>query len=472
MTTGTIPALVAGATLLFLTACGGGERVSQTGQLDYSNTAEPRHSYAPYRSRAHVFTWRSGSSARQVHVGGDVEPREDLRHFRTENGVRYFMGAVRDGVGVERLKNYEHDLFTQDDTDPYGLAGHGFMPFIIAPDMYLDQELLDSKNAGILRALVDSVLILNDALPPEFQIEIRGAIPSTTTAPVGSIVVNLDTAAAISSICSANAVACARNEFNTIFDYTRSSVVHVPDDLDTAGLMYPRSVILHELLHALGLWGHVDSVEFPDSIMGASGEYIPNPGFIISKIDREILQIMYMSQETATYNDWGEWSDVSHHLVGRTADGDMNFGVALFNGLPQPWVRGETPNTTLADNRRLSGSATWSGSLLGFSGPSPIAGRASLQVGIATLTDPTNEQDLRFRDIYYVNRFESAGSDRWFHTRNIDYKVSVNGNWFQNLRGEGREQGYVTGSFLGSGHEHMAGTLKRTDMVGAFGGSR
>ena len=36
--------------------------------------------------------------------------------------------------------------------------------------------------------------------------------------------------------------------------------------------MYPRKVIVHELLHALGIVGHVDSIEFPDSIMGTSGE--------------------------------------------------------------------------------------------------------------------------------------------------------------------------------------------------------
>ncbi len=452
---------------------GGGEvSVASVSQLDYSNTAAPRHSYAPYQTRSHVYTWSGGPEVREVYIGGDLEPREALRHVLTENGIRYFMGATRDGVGVGRLKNYEHDLITQNEADPYGWDGHGFMPFIIAPLMYLDQELLAPENAGILRALIDSVLIVNDALPPEFQIEIAGAIPNPTVAFTGTIVVNLEAAATIGSICSAGAVACARNSFNTISDYTRSSILHVPDDLDTSGLMYPRSVILHELLHALGIWGHVDSVEFPDSIMGAAGEYIPNPGHVISKIDREVLQIMYMSQETEIYNDWGEWSDTSFHLVGRAEDGDLNFGVALFNGLPQPWVRGTRPDTILADNTELTGTATWSGSLLGFSGPSPLAGNAELQVGLSTLGDPDNEQDLHFRDIYYVNRFESSGEDRWFHTRDIDYKVSINGNWFQNVRREGYEQGFVTGSFLGREHEHMGGTVKRTDMIAAFGGTR
>ena len=130
--------------------------------------------------------------------------------------------------------------------------------------------------------------------------------------------------------------------------------------------MFAREVIVHELLHAMGIHGHVDSVEFPDSLMGSSGEYIPNLGNIISKIDQEVLQIMYMSQRTDLYNDWGEWSDTSFHLVGRTDDGFLNFGVALFNGLPQPWVRGTLPDMDLADNAHLDGTATWSGNLSGI----------------------------------------------------------------------------------------------------------
>ena len=381
------------------------------------------------------------------------------------------MGASRDGVGVDRLVNYEHDLITRNETDPYGLSGDGFAPFIVQPYLHLDPDLLAPENEGILWALIDSILILNDALPPEFQIVIANT-RATDIAYSGEIVVSLESATSISSTCGAGAVACARNSVNPIWDYTSSSVLYIPDDFDTSEYMFPRKVIVHELLHALGIQGHVDSVEFPDSIMGTSGEYIPNLGHVISRIDREVLQIMYMSQRTDLYNDWGEWSDTTFHLVGRTDDGILNFGVALFNGLPQPWVRGVLPDADLVDNRRLYGTAAWSGALLGYSGPSPIAGDAELQVRLSTLSNPDNEQDLRFRDIYFLNRFESESPDRWFHTRDIDYKVKVSGNGFQNVEGEGYEQGHVTGAFIGPEHQHMGGTLKRTDMVAAFGGTR
>ena len=438
--------------------------------LDYSNTAVPRHSYTPYETRSYVRVLTLSDDVAGVYIGGDLEPRETLRHvWTTRNGIRWFMGASRDGVGVDRLKNYKQDLVTQDGADPDGLSGDEFEPFIVQPSLYLDPDLWAPENAGIFWALYDSVQILNDALPPEFQIVMRGT-RATGIANWGEIVVSLESPASISSNCGSTAVACAKSDRRE--GNTHSSVLHLPDDFDTSEYMFPRKVIVHEFLHALGIGGHVDSVEFPDSIMGKAGEYIPNLVHIISKIDREALQIMYMNQRTDLYNDWGEWSDTSFHLVGRTDDGILNFGVALFNGLPQPWVRGTLPNMDLVDNDSLEGTATWKGNLLGFSGSSPIAGDAELQVRLSTLTVPDNEQDLRFRDIFFLNRFESDSPDRWFHTRNIDYKINIYGNGFQNVSGEGYEQGHITGVFLGPEHEHMGGTVKRTDMVGAFGGTR
>ena len=430
-----------------LAACirGGGGRVpiGSVPQLDYSNTAAPRHSYAPYEAYSHVHALRLSDDVTEVYIGGDLEPRENLRHISTPwNGIRYFIGASRDGVGVERLKNYQQDLVTQDGADPDGLAGDGFAPFSIQPSLYLDPDLLASENAEILHALGDSIRILNDALPPEFQVRVAGT-RATGIAHWGEIVVSLESPASIRSNCSATAVACARS--STGADYTHSSVLHLPDDFDASDSRFAREVIVHELLHAMGIHGHVDSVEFPDSLMGSSGEYIPNLGNIISKIDQEVLQIMYMSQRTDLYNDWGEWSDTSFHLVGRTDDGFLNFGVALFNGLPQPWVRGTLPDMDLADNAHLDGTATWSGNLSGFSGSSPILGYAELQVRLSTLVVPGNEQDLRFWDIYFLNRYESDSPDRWFHTRDIDYKVNVSGNGFHNVRGEGYEQGHISG---------------------------
>ena len=58
-----------------------------------------------------------------------------------------------------------------------------------------------------------------------------------------------------------------------------------------------------------------------------------------------------MSQRLQFYNGWGTWTDTAHHLMGQGADEEMQFGVSLFNGLPQPWARGTYPRTPLANNR-------------------------------------------------------------------------------------------------------------------------
>lgn len=457
--------------LLFLTACGGGESPSTGLQdtLNYSNTVAPRYSYAPYSTRSDFHWWSKGDGSTELRIGADVAPRETVRHIATINDIRYFMGSSRDGVGVDRLRNYEQDLKTRDGSNRY--SGDGFYPFIIQPALVVDLDLKNSENEAILEAVWRSVRILNDALPPEFQIEVFTPRPGYVHGS-GEIFVHLESPESAAWGCSSNAAACTISDLSRVLSYTRKSEIYLPDDLDTSDYSFMVKVITHELLHALGIWGHVDSVEFPDSIMGTAGETIPNLGYIISKIDREVLQIMYMSQESDVYNDWGEWSDLSHHLMGQTDDVAMNFGVALFNGLPLPWVNGTLPDTDLADNRRLRGTATWRGNLLAYSGPSPLLGDAALQVRLATLSNPAAEQDLRFRDIFYVNRFASDSADRWFHTRNIDYKVTINGNYFENVVGAGYEEGFVDGAFFGRSHEHMGGTVKRTDMVGAFGGSR
>ena len=466
------PAILVAA-LLVLFGCGGG----QTGQarladgLDYSNTAHVRHSYTPYQSESHTYVVslpENDETEAEVYIGGDLMPRERLRYVGTEHDIRYFLGTSRDGVGIERLKNYRHDLETENGTIARSTA-HSLRPFATQPRVYISPGFFEEENREMLVALTDSFQILNDALPPEYQLILED-VRESPVARTGEIMVHLGSPATVTATCGAGAAACARYEY--VGDRTSRAVLVIPDDMDMSEYMYPRKVIVHELLHALGIHGHVDSVEFPDSIMGTSGEYIPNPGFVISKIDREILQFIYMSRRTDLYNDWDEWTDTAHHLVGQTEDDKLAFGVALFNGLPQPWAKGSLPDTALSDNRAISGTATWRGSVLGFSGPSPLAGAAELHVRLSTLQDPNNEQDLHFRNIYYLNRFESESPNRWFEPRNIHYKVNITNNGFRNVRGEGYERGLLVGAFMGPEHDYMGGTVKRTDMVGAFGGSR
>ena len=457
--------------LFLLSGCGGGgsglTRL-ETHPVDtqgYSGPAYQHPSYTPHATPSYIH--HLGDT---VYIGGDVEPREKLRKWGSVENIDYFIGASRDGVGVNRLENVLVDLT---------LSGGDLNPFIVQPQIYLTMENDEEESDWLtdLGLLVwNSVSILNDALPPEFQIEVNYSEEIPLFAAEGDIVVQVLSPAEISTTCGEGAIACASpNIIGNLF--TRDAKIFIPDDLhtDECSTFCPhsaRATIVHELMHALGVRGHVDHIEFPDSLMSPWGDFFPNLGFTIHRLDREALQIMYMSQRTDIYNDWGEWSDNSLHLVGIDQDEQVHFGVALFNGLPQPWARGEIPDTALT-NLGVSGLVSWAGALLGFSGPSAVAGGASLEVNLATVMDSTATHDLKFTDLYFVNRFENM--DPWFPTRNINYQVSLDADsntfWYSPSSVLDTE-GLIRGSFFGSEHEAMGGTLKRTDLVGAFGGTK
>lgn len=143
------------------------------GELDshnYTRSAYQSPNYHPHEMPSHAYIWGN-----TVHIGGDLEPKEALRRIATVNGINYFIGASRDGVGVDRLRNYAMDLETKDGTVSSYLSDDGFYPFRVKPRILLGRgfEDLDLDNEAF-GALLDSVQILNDALPPEFQIKIAG----------------------------------------------------------------------------------------------------------------------------------------------------------------------------------------------------------------------------------------------------------------------------------------------------------
>lgn len=462
---------------VFTVGCGSGSMRSELQNQPYTKPAYQSPNYHPYATPSHAYR-----IAGNVHVGGDVEPREKLRNIGTSGGINISMGASRDGASVGRLKNYIHDLETRNDSTILSLDG--FYPFRVKPKLWFDQRLSSLANRGDPHAIAtlsivgDSIRILNDALPPEFQIELASADKGDRPYHEGALTVKYMAPADIARGCGdgGTAIACSTISGYRFYpiQHIRQSDIWLPDNLNVSRYNEARFIVIHELLHALGIRGHVDSIEFPDSIVGTYGDFFPNPGFVLHRIDREALQVMYMSQRTDNYNDLGEWTDTTLHLVGESDDGNVNFGVALFNGLPQPWARGILPDRILGldpESGRMErpyylfGSVTWRGALLGFSGISPVVGDATLKVDMRNLN---GEQVLDFNDIYFLNRSEDDSDAKWFPHRDIKYKVNMGTNGFHYSEPDGQ----IRGVFTGPEHEGMAGTLKRTDLVGAFGGKR
>lgn len=154
------------------------------------------------------------------------------------------------------------------------------------------------------------------------------------------------------------------------------------------------------------------------------------------------------------------------HLSGKTVH--TQFGVMLSNGYVEPWAAGLAPIGDLADNRELTGSATWSGVLLGFTpDEASVAGDAAITVDLTAMTGSAAFTEL---EMWAANAVPGdRGSGTTWLDGDLGYMIAVSGNTF---RETGGDDGILTGIFTGPAHEGAAGTLERTDLTAAFGAVR
>ena len=109
-----------------------------------------------------------------------------------------------------------------------------------------------------------------------------------------------------------------------------------------------RSLVVHELLHALGLRGHVR-----DSVASAINEYGLRG---VQPSDEDGLAALYTLDEGDSVIDLGDWAIVNHALEGYirdpfSPDSRITFGVRLNNGRPEAFVEGP-PAPALTGYRR------------------------------------------------------------------------------------------------------------------------
>ena len=234
---------------------------------------------------------------------------------------------------------------------------------------------------------------------------------------------------------------------------------------------YILDTLIHEIVHALGRNHPTLEQFFSQTVMARHPDFTD----LIYPLDREALLAVYSrlrpgSTVASLAEDLGPWSDTSVHLLGEfsAAVEDVSFGVALRNGLAQPWATGPAPLTNLTDNAAISGSASWSGRLLGFTPEAePVAGAADLTIALDTL-----DGDLEFTELEHWTAGRAPGpaeSGTMWDDGDLSYAVEVRGNTFTRTAGD---EGIVTGAFLGAEHQAMGGTLQRDDLSAAFGGAR
>ena len=450
----------------------------------------------------------------RLHVGAGVAPDAgQLAAAGAHGSTAVSYGWLQDGVGAEEVVAYLREHADVGEFKPDA----GLLTFRGPPTVRLAEGTPDEMADFVMRA----VRLLNANLPPDRRIrfgsEQAPALQHLSDVPDGQIFVdfapwedwNDPTASSRDAV-----VALAQWGWRTVVDAAtgerleiglRAGRIWVDRDAiltawvrDTTSGQWEETVlsrrvdddenlekwysdqavvavVIHELLHTLGMGDHLDPDRFPYSIMTNDRiDYDGVTGHILYPLDREALLAAYsvlgpgvLPEDLA--DELGAWEDTSLHLRGEIdAPHDTAFGVAVRNGLARPWAGGQMPETDLAGNRRLSGTVSWTGRLLGFTpGLQAVGGAADLSVELPTLD---GQLDFSGLEHWPANTAPGqVGSGGQWGDGDLQYVLAVRGNTFEHTGGDA---GAVTGAFFGHHHEAMGGVLERPDLTAAFGGTR
>ncbi len=372
----------------------------------------------------------------------------------TRDDIEVRHGTVADGVGQTALRRY---------LDQARAEGN----YVNRPPAVMMADGATHQERGWIKA---AIRMVNAALPPEARMSIFDPLLGSDGR--ADITVSFVRAGTLGGNAAGRTFGNIRR--NSAGEITRASHsirldrgANVFSDNEAFFGGYRRAVILiaHELMHALGL-GHVspdfDTLMADNSDMYRLRQGAQQPSSLLYPADREALRVLYGGSPT----DFGPWGATSTHLHGNGPY--AGFGVALRNGYAEPYAYGPWPGAgDLTNNQALSGSATWTGTLLGFSGRSPVAGDAEIDVQLATLTGRADFTALESWDVGMAPG--AAGTGTTWLDGDLGYTIAVTGNTF---RETGGDDGTLTGIFTGAAHEGAAGTLERSDLTAAFGASR
>ncbi|MDE0373058.1 MAG: hypothetical protein OXI73_11020 [Rhodospirillales bacterium] len=452
-------------TALALLGCSGGGDAGPTVPTDDRLTSPPLSVAFP----------RTGG---QQHYGvGGVAPQTagDARQMPVYHDGRHLMVGVDQGAGVGRLAAA---TVRGDTTVRHGQLRDGVGADVLARYLSatVDDPALRWKSPPVVRfggegdqadyeRVVRAVQLVNTILPEDRKVRIASNAPSAD--PGTGIHFRFS-----SEIVGYWGITHNSNSSNT--NQITSSRITIYGDYTSNGDRQATILLAHELLHALGMFGGSGHVPPDlDSILEAgAGIYdraqgIPQPLSLLYPADREAMRALYTRlTDGASPTSFGSWSSTSQHVAG--VGRHSAFGVALRNGYAEPWAYGLRPATALANNRSLSGSATWVGTLLGLT-PSAqtVAGDAAIGVDLATMQGTAAFTELESWASGAAPG--AAGTGAQWLDGDLAYAISIRGNTF---RRAGGDAGTLTGVFVGRSHEGATGTLERPDLTAAFGASR
>ena len=402
------------------------------------------------------------------HIGYNARPSGTFSDAGNRNGI-----ALREGTSDDVSSASDVVAYLENQVLPYD-SYSGLVKFNNPPVVQIEGSATEKQ-----RKLTEfAVKIVNTALPhdkrlriaSDYAYEAEGRIGVTFSAeppPESDGKYNLGTASAnfwyvdeVDPDTQLYRVAEAGAIWGKVTIYTSGFTGEFDSD------RYKVAVLIHEILHAMGMLGHIPSSQFPNSVLTDTLVQLDGDSFLFEGIDRHALFAAYdrlptgLQPSELTVESLGSWSSSSAHLLGefQVRGGTARFGAAFANGLPQPWAYGPKPSQDLANNEAISGTVAWSGALVGYTpDEAKIVGEARLDIALQSL-----DGRLEFTDL------EDFEGNRW-DDGDLRYTVEVESNFFTRTGGDA---GTVQGAFVGSGHEGMVGVLERQDLAAGFGGRR
>ena len=402
-------------------------------------------------------------------------PDHTLPRVAQHGDVAVSHGRIRDGVGRAQVVAWlkENAVAAQK-----WVAG--LLPGLPIHDEPLTVHIYEGttdKQAGYVN---DAVRIINAALPREWELTIsEERTPELAVAdiPAGEVHVGFnltpDSGRFTLTIKDGAFTGGRLLILSDLPPYGARSAIATATELD-----YQQTnvgLLVHELMHAMGFLAHPDMVSATSYNRDLTG-WAGLPAHVIYPLDREGLLAAYTRLSSGVppediAEQLGPWSDTSTHVrgvLGLPGGEEMAFGAAHRNGFAQAWAYGSIPDTDLAGNAALSGSARWDGRLLGLTPTArAVAGEAALSVQLTTLDGTLSFSGL---EAWSTGAAPGAiGSGTVWGDGDLAYRVRVRGNTFVQTGGDA---GSITGVFFGAAHEGMGGALERDDLAAGFGGTR
>ncbi len=245
-------------------------------------------------------------------------------------------------------------------------------------------------------------------------------------------------------------------------------------------------VITHELLHAYGIGAHADPSRYPSSILVPEiPRFLRSLPPLFTSIDGEaLLAIHIISPGTTirslTIGDLGPWEKNGYQLIGSINEPEssrpvVEFGATFRNGLSKPWAIGPRPSRWIRNNTSLSGSATWNGSLLGFTRRGQTtSGDARITLNLRSFSGQANFDQIETWGV--AAHPGTQGNGQLWKNGDLSYRIAVPNNGaserFVSISDQNNDLGIVSGVFTGPLHEGATGILEHPDLSAAFGAVR